>query len=470
MLNLFKNSSIFIVGIKGTGLSNLALKLAQFNIKVSGSDVAEYFSTQKVLEQNNIKIIESFDKSLLPPETNFLIYSAAYDKESHPQIVFAAQKNIPIYSYPQFLALLSENITTFGVAGTHGKTTSVAALDFIFNEKKANYLALYGSQLLTETNKQQKELPKFILLEACEYRSHFLNYNLDSLYITTIEHDHPDYFKDEIEVYAIFYQLVKKLKPNSTVVCFGDNPNTQKLIQSIKDELKNLNLITFGEQETNDYKVVDYKVEDGQSSFMLEPLKQRYSFNFTSLPLVFDLIGAAIFAAVKNNASFKDELSTNLKRLKNFKGCSKRVEFLFEKDKITYIDDYAHHPSEIKTSLEHLRNKYKNRRIVTIFYPHTYLRTKTFFSNFVEALSQSDLVVIRGIYSSAREQDEIELNDQLAKKLAIALKCLFIKDKTQLLDYLAKSLHPFDVCVTMGAGNNSDLAHEIAKHKGALND
>jgi UDP-N-acetylmuramate--alanine ligase len=469
MLNLFKNSSIFIVGIKGTGLSNLALKLAQFNIKVSGSDVAEYFSTQKVLEQNNIKIIESFDKSLLPPETNFLIYSAAYDKESHPQIVLAAQKNIPIYSYPQFLALLSENFTTLAVAGTHGKTTSVAALDFLFNEKKANYLALYGSQLLTETNKLQKELPKFILLEACEYRSHFLNYNLDSLYITTIEHDHPDYFKDEKEVYASFYQLVKKLKPKTTVVCFGDNPNTQKLIQTIKNEFKTLNLITFGEQENNDYKVVDYKVEDGQSSFNLEPLKQRFSFNFTSLPLVMDLIGAALFAATNSNSTFEAELSANLSSLKNFKGCAKRVEFLFEKDQITYIDDYAHHPNEIKTSLEHLRNKYKNRRIVTIFYPHTYLRTKIFFSHFVEALAQSDLAVIRGIYASAREKDEVELNDQLANDLASALKSPFIKDKTQLLDYLAQSLLPFDVCVTMGAGNNSDLAYEIAEHKGASN-
>jgi UDP-N-acetylmuramate--alanine ligase len=468
MLNLFKNSSIFIVGIKGTGLSNLAIKLAQINIKVSGSDIAEYFSTQKVLEQNNIKIIESFDKSFLPTDTDLLIYSAAYAKESHPQIVLASQKNIPIYSYPQFLALLSENIPTLAVAGTHGKTTSVAALDFLFNAKKANYLALYGSQLLTETNKT-KELPKFILLEACEYRSHFLNYNLDSLYITTIEHDHPDYFKDEKEVYSSFYQLVKKLKPKANVVCFGDNPNTQKLIQAIKSEFKTLNLITFGKQKNNDYRVVDYKVEDGQSSFNLEPLKQRFSLNFTSLPLVIDLIGAALFAATKSKSAFEAELSANLYSLKNFKGCAKRVEFLFEKDQITYIDDYAHHPNEIKTSLEHLRNIYKNRRIVTIFYPHTYLRTKTFFSHFVEALAQSDLVVIRGIYSSAREKDEVELNDQLANDLASALKSPFIKDKTQLLGYLAQSLHPFDVCVTMGAGNNSDLAYEIAEHKGAFN-
>ncbi|MFA7370342.1 MAG: cyanophycin synthetase [Sphaerochaetaceae bacterium] len=447
--------SLFVVGIKGTLMAPLVCRLAQLGLSIEGSDTSENFATEELLQKALIKWQASFDKDLIPPECSLLIYSAAY--QANEQVQEAARRNIEHYSHPEFIAKISQEIASYGVAGTHGKTTAVGALEWLLRPMHLEPLFIYGSHLQGEYTLEAPLEPNMCFIEACEYREHFLLYTLQGALLTTIDWDHPDYYDSKEASLTAFKAFVERLPLGAPLVCEGDSTGNRRLLSWVRRSRGDLKVLSYGVGEANDYRLT---LMEGQR-YKVTNLRGEFTSPFSSTALTLNVIGSALLVSLILND--RSQLGPLLKRAESFKGCQGRLEPLFEEGEILYINDYAHHPSEIRVSLETLRSSYPGRRIVVIFYPHTVSRTQAFFTQFVEELSRCDLLILRPIASSARADDKGAL--VLGKKLATALKAPLTQTREATIEYSARALRGGDLCVTMGAGNNYKLAQAIAHYR-----
>jgi UDP-N-acetylmuramate--alanine ligase len=468
-----RGKKIFLVGIKGTGMASLACLLSQFGAHVQGSDVPEQFSTDAVLVAARIAWTETFSAEALPVDTDMVIHSAAYDTTVCPQLVRAVDLGLPVYSYPAFLAAISGAVRTFAVAGTHGKTTTTGCLDWILRNTGLPFFSIYGSHIQGNAIGRKPNGDEIAILESCEYRDHFLSYQLQGVLVTTIEHDHPDWFADVQQTLDSFKHLVMDLPQDAFVVCGIDSEYSRNLAKWIQSTRPDVSLTTFGTHPSSMFRVSDHEDGPQESSYSLAPLPGYFHSRLASVPLCLDIVGAAIFATslVLREAGIPIDLETlvsdpvlpaMLGEAATFPGCAGRLETILEDAGVVYVDDYAHHPTEISTSLASLRATYPEQRLVTIFFPHTVSRTRAFFDGFAAALRQSDVLIIRPVYASARHDGSAGDGSAIAGELAAAAGGHFIAHEETLVSDVAMLLHPGDVCITMGAGNNSGLAKRIA--------
>lgn len=479
--SFIQHKKVFLVGIKGTGMTSLAAELSRLGAAVVGSDVPERFSTDAVLEKSGIIWYDSFAADRLDGDVDILVHSAAYHKETHEQIAEAIARNIPVYSYPQWLAFMSASMPSYGVAGTHGKTTASSCVEWILAKTGLSCCHCYGSHLQGahhQTRRIHTEgSPLAGLFEACEYQDHFLDYRLDGLLVTTIEHDHPDWFATEDDVYASFEKLVSNLAEHAPLVCGTDSPLTRKLISWVSSHRDDLILITYGEHPSSMVRIGEYMESWKESSFTLSPLEGTFHSRMGALPLCLDMVGAALLGSVmvlKEERGQISEASSVLtdpvfpalmRESERFPGAAGRLDRLFTAGEVIFVDDYAHHPTEITVALEALRSRYPSQRLVVIFHPHTVSRTQAYFDRFAEALGEADVLVIRPVYASARNDGEHDDLIALGEALAEAAGGIFAPDEDTVVETVVERLLPNDVCVTMGAGNNTGLAERIAERQ-----
>lgn len=474
-LSDLQGKQLFLVGIKGTGMATLACQLVRFGVNVTGSDVPEVFATEAVLKAANITWFETFSAEVMPADCTMLIHSAAYTS-ANLQVSRAIQNKILVFSYPQFVAHLSRTLPSFGIAGTHGKSTACGSLDWILRKTGVSYLSLYGTHIQGELVPANPIGEDFSILEACEYRDHFLLYDLQGVLVTTVEHDHPDWFKDEEQTLQSFKRLLLQLPFSSFAVCPTDSSMSRQLIEWIGFERPDLTVITYGQHASSMLRLTEYTGGLQESSYRLEPLHGHFHTQLASIPLCLDGVGAAILGSCIllrcKSGSFDVQslladpiLAALLNENSSFPGCAGRVEVLFEAEGVVYVQDYAHHPREIEVSLASLRERFPWRRVVVVFFPHTASRTMAFFDEFVTALSLADKAVIRPIATSARHDGDSNCALALGQQLAQATGALFCEAEEVLISSLGDLLHPGDLCVTMGAGNTHGVAMRIASHR-----
>lgn len=441
-------------------MSHLAAFLrAQGNI-VLGCDVEEDFFTAPILA--GIKI-NSFDDEL-SEHIDALIYSGAYNDKLNV-INYCKLKGVPIYSYPEFLALLSKGIKTYGVSGTHGKTTTTAYTSYLLKSLSFKGGAIFGSFLLDLSI--YNEGKDALVIEACEYKNHFNLYQLAGLVITNIDFDHPDYFKTLDDVKESFHQRFLTLGQNGVVICHSSAYN---IVSRWVCERPDIKVIVYSKgkysviNSYDSYEVDGVKINTGEKNHLI----------------LDDIVAAMLLSAViilrNNNKELSDnnihqELIKLASFIPAFPGVASRGEVVQIKNNITFISDYAHHPNEIKTCIDNTRQKYPSSRIIVLFMPHTATRTKALLKDFASALSLADDVFIQNVYSSARH-DEVKENLSLALTKEIEKKVfrsflskinqvVYIKDDDSAVDIVSAFLLSGDVCITMGAGNNRKLIKRI---------
>ncbi|WP_053367419.1 UDP-N-acetylmuramate--L-alanine ligase [Bacillus sp. FJAT-27245] len=414
-----------LVGIKGAGMSALAQVLHDKQFEVQGSDVEKRFFTQQALEQSGIKILP-FQKENIQPGM-VVIAGNAYP-DTHEEIQEAFRLGLEVIRYHRFLGEFMQNFVSVGVTGAHGKTSTTGLLAHVMKgAKPTSYLIGDG------TGKGELNATYFVF-EACEYRRHFLSYYPDYAIMTNIDFDHPDYFANIEDVFSAFQEMAQQVKKG--IIACGDDEQLQKIQAQVP-------VLFYGFGEDNDFQARNVVKSPEGTTF--DVFVRNTFFDTFSIPAYGDhnvLNSLSVIALCHYEG-----IDVNLvkEQLKTFEGVKRRFT---EKElgSQTVIDDYAHHPTEIKATLDAARQKYPEREIVAVFQPHTFTRTQAFLQEFADSLSKADKVYLCDIFGSAREkQGKLSIMD-LAEKIGGAE--ILSEEGTDILRG-----HEGSVIIFMGAGD-----------------
>ncbi len=360
----------YCIGIKGTGMSALAQILHDLGNEVSGYDDAKgHKFTQDGLEERNIPIY--YDHSHPIDKDTIVTYSVAFSKD-HPELKRVTDLGLKVMKYNELMGQVIDLFTSIGVSGTHGKTTTSSLIKHILElNGGCNYFIGAGDGYATKKN-------KYFVVESDEFNRHFTAYHPTYSIITNIEAEHLEHYKDIDDIrqtFEIFANQTKKL-----VVANGDNPEVQKMSLSTT-------MVTYGINPTNDYIIKDLDLNEQGSNFTLyhhDQLLGKFSIPLFGKHMVYNTAAAIIICLDLNIPveTIKDNLLT-------FHNAKRRFAEQEVKDTII-IDDYAHHPTEIKVTLEAIKQKYPHKKLVVVFVPNTYSRTRDFKDDFIQAFQVAD--------------------------------------------------------------------------------
>lgn len=406
-------------------MSALARILHDMGYEVQGSDVEKYFFTQVPLEEANIRMLP-FNRENIKEGMTVIAGNAFPD--THEEIEEANKQGVRVIRYHDFLGELMQKYTSIAVTGSHGKTSTTGLLAHVI-EKAMPTAFLIGDG----TGKGVKDASYFVF-EACEYRRHFLQYEPDYAIMTNIDFDHPDYFANIEDVFSAFQEMAMQVK--KAIIAFGDDEQLQKIQADVP-------VLFYGFGEGNDFQARNVEKSTEGTKFDVFVRNELYA-RF-EIPTFGDhnILNALSIIAL----SHYEELDVTIVKdqLKTFEGVKRR----FSEKKLgnqVLIDDYAHHPVEIKATIEAARQKYPNRNIVAVFQPHTFTRTQMFLGEFAETLGAADEVFLCDIFGSARENHgKLSIDDLLVK--IDGAKILKETDTSPLLE------KEDSVLIFMGAGD-----------------
>jgi len=378
------------VGIKGSGMSALAQILHDMGYQVQGSDYEKRFFTQVALEKAGIKILP-FNKENIQPGMTVIAGNAFPD--SHDEIMRALELGLPVIRYPRFLGDFIKKFVSVAITGAHGKTSTTGLMAHVISgAEPTSYLIGDG------TGKGQVD-SKYFVFEACEYRRHFLSYQPDYAIMTNIDFDHPDYFANLEDVFSAFQEMA--LQVEKGIIACGDDEQLQKIQAKVP-------VIFYGLNEENDFQAKNIVTSELGTTFDVH-VRNNYYETFT-IPMFgrHTVLNALAVIALCHYEGIDVEVIKE--RLLTFNGVKRRFS---EKkvDNQILIDDYAHHPTEIRATIDSARQKYPGREVVAVFQPHTFSRTQKFLDDFAEVLAEADKVYLCEIFGSARE-----LNGKLSVK------------------------------------------------------
>lgn len=464
MINLGELKKIYVIGIKGQGVTAVVQILHGMGIEITGSDTDEKFSTDEVLQKLGIKYFEGFAVEHVPADADLILYSTAYNEDTNLEIAEAKKKNLLRMSYPEMLAQLFNQKYGIAVCGTHGKTTTSAMLAYVMREVGASPTAVIGSRVRQwGTNAIVGESEHFVI-EADEFQNKLRLYEPKSVILLNIDWDHPDTYPTFEEYKKAFADFVAKIPKIGSLVVWGDSVDTNEIACACQG-----NIIKYGFQEDNDVVI---SKSNPEYSGQISNKNQNQNFNIIfsgkdlgefETQLVGDHnllnVGAVIAMCYKLNLDMEEVREA----LKNFEGTSRRFEIIGERNGALLIDDYAHHPEEIKATLKAAREKYSEKNIIAVFHPHSYSRTEALLQDFAQSFDSADQVIVLDIYGSAREKagnvsskDLVELINKYDSE-----KAEYIATIEETVEYLQDKIGAQDLVLTIGAGNVFEVVKKL---------
>ena len=471
-----RGRNIHLVGAKGTGMAALAEILVARGASLSGSDVAESFPTQEILDRLQLRPGVGFAAADLPADTDWVIHSAAYERRDNPQLLAAAARGIPLSSYPEALGELSRSARSVAVSGVHGKTTTAAlcgllveALGLPATVLTATGVANFGGRatLIGGTD--------YLIAETCEYRNHFANFQPGHVVITAVELEHVDAFPTHAALVAAFADFAATLPPGGIVIYCADDAGAAEVARTVAVRRPDVRLQAYGERASGALRIGSLRAAAGAVRFTLDCLGEPVTL---SVPGRHNAANAAaavgvarVLLAEQGRLLGEAEQSAIVRALGGYHGGKRRAEVVGECGGILVIDDYAHHPTELVSTLAGLRAFYPDRRIVVDFMSHTYSRTATLLTGFATAFGDAEQVLLHPVYASAREHSSATpeqagraLYDAVAGHHPRVRWCATLPDASA---WLAATLRPGDLLVTMGAGDNWRVGLEVLRLLGA---
>ena len=437
-------------------MTALAVYFKQRGDQVLGSDVNDSYPTETILSKYNIQVVTGFFRQNVPTDADLVVVTGAHGGLTNPEAVRATELKIKTLSLGEAVGEVMRGKENICVAGCHGKTTTSALLACLFTQAGYKPSYLVGSTINDLGTGGHYDRGKYFIAEADEYFScpltqrkpRFLWQNPNSLVITNIEYDHPDAFADIEAVKNAFRQFVNKLPTSGLLVAGRDSSHVVSILPQISSAI-----ITYGLSAKADYWISRYYFEEGVSFMRINHKNLEIGEFMLKIPGIHNLLNALAAAIV----AFTYGISwTKLKKfLVHFSGTKRRFEYKGTYQKTIFYDDYAHHPTEIEATLSALRNWYPSKKVLVIFQPHTFSRTKALLVDFAGSFIQADQVIVTDIFPSAREEKDETIS---SVQLVIASNkfknnAIYKSNKKEVASFLNRNLNNFDIVMTMGAGD-----------------
>jgi UDP-N-acetylmuramate--alanine ligase len=471
---------VHLVGIKGTGMAALAEILVRRGAAVSGSDGSERFYTDELLARLGVPYREGFAAANVGPDVRLVVHSPAYPREEHVELREALARGIPVLSYPEALGRLSAAADSTGVAGTHGKTTTTALAGTLLDALGLPVTVLVGSEVAGFGGRSTLVRgERYFVAETCEYRRHFLNFRPRRLVVTSVEADHLDYFRDLEDVLEAFVSYVLLLPRGGTLIYASDDPGARAVAERSLGQRPDLRLLPYGEKAPGAFRMDEVRSAEGRTRFRLAGLQGEFSLPLPGRHMAWNAAAALALAAEllaqEGRALGPAELEVARAALAAFRGTRRRSEVVGEAGGVLFLDDYGHHPTEIRATLEGYKSFYSGRRLVVDFMPHTYSRTRALLPEFAECFAPADLVVLHRVYASARETAEAAAGPGAARVDGRTLyrevasrhpAVEYYEEPLEAVDALAGRLAAGDLFVTMGAGDNWKVGRALLARLG----
>ena len=437
---------IHFIGIGGISMSGLAALMLSKGYTISGSDRKASPITNH-LKELGITVYEGHDPAQIE-DADLVVYTDAIQMDN-PEYRAAVAKKIDVVDRATFLGAVMKNFhVSIAVSGTHGKTTTTSMIATAIKDEPISPTIMVGGNLGEISGNVRIGTGDFFLTEACEYRANVLKYFPSTAIILNIDEDHLDFFDNIDHILETFRAYAGNLGEDDLLILNKDDDYAY----SMKDATKS-RIVTFSHKGEADYEARNLVIDPHTG----RPHYDLYIRGKKIAPIQLQVMGlhnvsnslAAISACVENNIPVEDAI----KGVLSYHGVGRRLEFKGEVDGIRVIDDYAHHPTEIASTLHALKPTVKNR-LICIFQPHTYTRTKLLLDSFSHSFKESDMTIIADIYA-AREKDYGDIH---SKTLVEAVKAnhdqaIYIGEQDEILDYIKEKSRPGDVILTMGAGD-----------------
>jgi len=458
-LDLYKH--IYLLGIGGIGMSALARYFNAQGIQVSGYDKSKTTLTEK-LEKEGIAIHYKDDISQISDEVKeakfaeiLVIYTPAID-ENNTEFHFFKEKGIIPLKRSEVLGIITRQSFTIAIAGTHGKTTTAALLTHILKNSEIDCTAFLGGVSKDfNSNLILAEKGNIVIVEADEYDRSFLSLYPDVAVITSIDADHLDIYKNKKSLEIAFQKFASQVKQKGFLL-------VQAGVQTEFEKPEEGALVSYSATEKADYYASNIGISNNKTKFDIGVLdilpgmayKKKITNLLIDMPGKHNIENVLAASAV---ACFLGATCDNVeKAIGSFKGIKRRFEIHLHNDKMTFIDDYAHHPKEVKVTIQAVKELYEGKKVMVIFQPHLFSRTQDFADEFAESLSLSDELILLEIYPAREKPIDGVTSQMLAEKCTIKNE---VCSKEQLLSVLEKK--DFEVLLTMGAGDISTMVQPI---------
>ena len=458
-INLGQKDIIHFVGIGGIGMSGLAQIMKNMGFKIQGSDQSKNKNTMSCVKAG-IKVFIGHSQRNVK-STSILVKSSAI-KNNNSEIKFAKYKKIPIYSRAEILADVVSLKKTIIITGSHGKTTTTSLVSKILSDQKLDPTIINGGVINSFNSNAKLGKGEWAILEADESDGSFLKLPVNYSVVTNIDYEHIDYYKNYQNLEKSFIKFIEKTPPTGKSIICIDSQNIKK----ISNKIKNKNILTYGESKNANFRISNIRYKIDYSIFNLSYMdikKKNKKINNIYLKLLgkHNVLNAAAAVAVCLNLGVNQNIIK--KSLKKFSGVQRRMTKLFRKNQNDFYDDYAHHPTEISSILDGVRNVYKDKKIISVFEPHRYSRVLSLKKEFAKSFKKSNLVLLCPLYAAGEKKNIKYKKYEFANLISQMSKTqvILIDNYEELGNYFKRNLISDEIIIGMGAGLISKHIREL---------
>lgn len=453
--DLASKKHVHFTGIKGVGMTAAALCMQDLGAEVTGSDVEADFVTKEVLLQRGIEAGVGFDAQDVPSDTDLLVFTGAHDGIHNPQVLAAKEKGVEVLSHAELVGQLMQGKMGISVCGVGGKTSISAMIATVldFAGMKPSFLIGVGKVLNLQVPGRMgdgdhfvAEADEYVVSPKYDHTPRFMHQKPTYVVCTNIVHDHPDVYTNISETKKAFADFFSLVPDDGMLVVNGNSVAVREM------DLSGKKVVYYGiTPDKNDWWIQENFMGEGKQ--LVEFANQNTQIKLTlSVPGKFNALNALAAYIVCTRLGMDSQ--TVIQALQLFRGSMRRFEKIGESGQIKYYDDYAHHPSQLVVTLEAAKLWLPLNRIVAVFQPHTYSRTKILLQQFAKSFNYADRVIITDIYASKREQPDESISGQiLASEVKKHQPNVTYVPTANLIDYLKADLKPGDALFTLGAGN-----------------
>jgi UDP-N-acetylmuramate--alanine ligase len=458
-IKLGKQEVVHFIGIGGIGMSGLAQIMKTMGFKVQGSDLNKNKNTDNC-KKLGIQILLGHKKKNINKVT--IVVKSSAIKPNNVELVEFKKKNMPIYDRIEMLANIIDLKKKIIITGSHGKTTTTSLVAKIISTAKLDPTIINGGVINSLKNNAKLGQGEWAVVEADESDGSFLKVPINYSIVTNVDKEHLDYYKNFNRLIEAFKTFIEKTPPIGKSFLCIDDFNLKQIIKKLKTK----NYYTYGFHKDSNYQICNVKYEIDYTKFDLK-IKNVGTKNFYIKNILLNLIGKhnVLNATAAISLCLNLGLNINIikKALKNFSGVQRRLTKIFSKNKMQFYDDYAHHPTEIKSVLEGFRKVVPKKKIITVFQPHRYSRIKSLKSEFASCFKDSDQVILCPVYAAGELTDQGYSEKKFSKLISQFSKTqvILVANEDGLIKFLKKNLIKDEIVIGMGAGSISKWMHNL---------